>query len=136
LNGIKTDNRLDNLSWGTRAENNADKKVHANYGSNIRLYTYKGRTLCLADWARFFEIPYGCLQQRICRRGLTFEEAIAQPCKGSARLYTHDGRTMCLQAWSRVLKIPYGRLWQRHLYARHELRGSCHQVPLQQSAAQ
>lgn len=28
LNGVKHDNRLSNLAWGTRSENHADKKVH------------------------------------------------------------------------------------------------------------
>jgi hypothetical protein len=33
LNGIKTDNRLRNLAWGTREENAQDRIVHGGYGT-------------------------------------------------------------------------------------------------------
>lgn len=76
LNGVRSDCRLDNLAWGTKAENEADKKKHANYGSRARLYVHEGRALSIAEWARVFEISYTTFYMRIFRYGMTFEEAV------------------------------------------------------------
>jgi hypothetical protein len=65
LNGARSDNRLTNLAWGTKVENEADKKKHANYGPRARLHTYGGRTLCLKDWSRILKIPYSCLLETV-----------------------------------------------------------------------
>ncbi len=53
LNGIRTDNRVDNLCWGTRLENVQDKVGH-------------GSAKLTADVVRFIRITYakgGCTQQ-------------------------------------------------------------------------
>lgn len=84
LNGIRTDNRLVNLTWGTITENVEDRRKHANHGPNICLYTRDGRTMPLKDWAAELGIEYNCLWQRINSLGMSFEEAISRPYRGTA----------------------------------------------------
>jgi hypothetical protein len=84
LNGIRTDARLVNLAWGTKAENAEDRRQHRNYSPRIRLFTYQGRTLPLKEWAGIFGIDYLCLYQRVTNLGMTFEEAITRPYLGTA----------------------------------------------------
>lgn len=84
LNGVRANCRLVNVTWGTRLENTADRKSHANHGPNIRLFTYDGRTLPLKAWASEFGIPYLCLWKRIETLGMTFEEAVSRPYRGTA----------------------------------------------------
>jgi hypothetical protein len=40
LNGIRTDNRIENLSWKTRAENHADKLIHGTHFRGERSPTH------------------------------------------------------------------------------------------------
>jgi hypothetical protein len=84
LNGVRTDCRLSNLAWGTPTENLEDRRKHANHGPRARLYTHDGRTLPLKAWAREFKVPYQCLWHRVTSLGMTFEEAIARPYRGTA----------------------------------------------------
>lgn len=44
----------------------------------MNFYTYKGKTLCVKDWARETGISYSALYQRL-KRGMPFEEAINKP---------------------------------------------------------
>ncbi len=84
LNGVRADCRLENLIWGTRAENVADRRKHRNYGPRIRLFTHDGKTLPLKEWARLLGIEYTCLWQRVNKLGMTFAEAVARPYYGVA----------------------------------------------------
>jgi hypothetical protein len=89
LNGVRSDCRLVNLAWGTKAENTEDRRKHRNYGPRITLYTHDGQTLPLKEWARILGIGYLCLWQRVNNLGMTFEEAIARPYLGTASNGAH-----------------------------------------------
>jgi hypothetical protein len=89
LNGVRSDPRLVNLAWGTKAENADDRRRHRNYGPRITLYTHDGQTLPLKEWAGIFGIGYLCLWQRINNLGMTFEEAVARPYRGVASNGAH-----------------------------------------------
>lgn len=80
----KSNNRLENLSWGTAKANAADRRTHDHFGPNARYYTHDGQTMLLKDWARKAGIPYLCLWHRIGTLGMTFEEAITRPYKGTS----------------------------------------------------
>lgn len=86
LNGIKTDNRPENLAWGTFEENCDDNRESGAYKNHSRIskYTHDGKTMCLKDWARHFSVPYATLYQRTRLLGMTFEEAISKPFLGVA----------------------------------------------------
>lgn len=55
----------------------ASKRTQAsNRGSFNRVFTYRGETKILKDWARYFGIKYTTLYTRMHRGGLTFDDAI------------------------------------------------------------
>jgi len=77
----KTNNRLENLSWGTPAENYDDNRrmgVYSNRPYHL-MFTHQGKTLNLKDWAKEVGLPYLCLYQRVRHAGIPFEEAISRP---------------------------------------------------------
>jgi hypothetical protein len=59
-----------NCCWATYT-------VQARNRRDNRFVTYQGITLCLAEWAERFGIPYKLLHQRLQRDGRSFEEAIS-----------------------------------------------------------
>lgn len=67
-----------NCRWATRAEQNRNRKDN-------RMITFRGETLCLADWAKRFGMRKGTLFERL-RRGLSVEEALTIP----VRQWTHS----------------------------------------------
>lgn len=84
LNGVHTDNRLENLAWGTQEENRDDNRRMGRYLLRAKMYTHEGRTMCIKDWATHLSIPYSCLYGRIHSLGMSFEEAISRPYKGTS----------------------------------------------------
>lgn len=68
----------DNCRWVTNRQNSRNR-------GNLRLLTFKGMTMCLAEWAEEVGISRGCLSLRINRRGWTVEEALTTPPLKSAR---------------------------------------------------
>jgi len=57
-----------NCRWATWAEQNTNT-------SRNRNITHNGKTMCLAEWAREFDIPYGTLQGRL-NRGWSINRAL------------------------------------------------------------
>ncbi len=82
----KSNNRLGNLSWGTREQNRDDNVAVGAYSNRPRnrMHTHQGKTLSVKEWSRHLHVSYNCLYQRLYICGMTFEEAIAKPFLGLA----------------------------------------------------
>lgn len=77
------------------------------------VYTYKGETKVLKEWAEVFGIKYTTLYMRIHRSGLSFEEAIKEdPFK---KTYTYKGETHKLKEWCDILGLEYAYVSNRIL---------------------
>ena len=76
----------ENCRWAT-AE--IQTKNRGNFNLN---YEYNGKTLCLKDWAKEFNIKYTTLYLRIYQEKLTFEEAINRE-KRANKIYSIQGHT-------------------------------------------
>lgn len=71
-----------NCRWATKAQ-------QVRNSSATKYYTYKGKTLCIADWAKEKGISKASLYQRL-ERGIPFEIAIEQPYKRRKGEKTND----------------------------------------------
>lgn len=60
-----------NCRWATRREQILNRRV-------TRWYTMDGKTMCLRDWAREYNMDYGTLRARL-RSGMDFVSAIHKP---------------------------------------------------------
>lgn len=61
----------DNCRW-------ANKKIQSRNRTNNKLYTYKGRTCCIAEWAEIIGINKNVLFNRL-KQGWDFKKAILKP---------------------------------------------------------
>lgn len=61
-----------NVRWSTPTE-------QANNTRSNRVYTFRGETRSLAEWARILGFKYRCLYSRVVRDGIDFEEAVSYP---------------------------------------------------------
>ena len=76
-----------------------------NRGDFNKIFTYKGESKVLKDWAREFNIKYTTLYQRIYRSGLTFEQAIQDdPFK---KLISYEGEQHTLTEWCKIKNMEY-----------------------------
>jgi len=67
-----------NCQWVTRRENILNS-------SHTRWVTFKGKTLCLKDWARELNINYNTLFNRLNAYGWSIEEAFTIPIRGKRK---------------------------------------------------
>jgi len=82
-----------------------------NRGSFNKIYTYKGETMVLKDWAKKLNINYTTLRKRIVSSGLSFEDAIKKdPFK---KLIKYKGKKKCLKDWCNELDLPYQTIVNR-----------------------
>ena len=82
-----------------------------NRGDFNKIFTYKGESKVLKDWARELGIKYTTLYQRIYRSGLSFEEAIQKdPFK---KLISYEGEQHTLAEWCRIKNMEYNVVLNR-----------------------
>ena len=60
----------ENCRWATTSQQARNRRSN-------KLFTYRGKTLCLAEWAEFFNINYYILQYRLSKNKMPFEQAIS-----------------------------------------------------------
>lgn len=76
----------ENCRWATYEEQSKNR------GNFNKVYTYKGKTQCLKDWAEDLNIKYVTLCMRLKRHpDLTFEELISYICKRDEKFFYIDG---------------------------------------------
>lgn len=90
----------ENCRWASQ------KEQCSNRGSFNLLYTFKGETKILKDWAKHFDIKYTTLYTRIFRSGMSFEKAI-QNKNYNIRKLTFKDQTFSLKEWSEKTGISY-----------------------------
>lgn len=62
----------ENCRWATMAQQNRNK-------SSNRIIIYKGKAMCLAEWAKELGMNYGMLNSRLNRDKMTVEQAFETP---------------------------------------------------------
>ena len=95
----------DNCVWAT-------VKEQANNRRSSRLYTYKGKTQCMRDWAKELGLDPSTVRKRLLK-GLPLEKALSSASYLRRKKLTLRGRTQDLMDWSRELGIKENTLWGR-----------------------
>jgi hypothetical protein len=75
--------------------------------------TYKGKTLCIADWGLETGIDEKLISTRINRLGWSPESAITTPARPKSKLITFNGKTQSQSAWARELGLSHSTIRQR-----------------------
>jgi len=94
-----------NCRWGTWKEQGRNRR-------NNRRLTYKGRTLCVMEWAEELGIRWGTLFARL-DRGWSAEKALTTPVGDTKRMLTLNSTTMCLAEWAEKIGINRATLRSR-----------------------
>lgn len=91
----------ENCRWVTQAEQQRNK-------SNNRLFTHKGKTQTLSEWAREVGINRSTILDRIEKFGFSFEEAISRPTKmpRNTKLIEYSGQTFTLKQLEKKYGTP------------------------------
>ena len=61
-----------NCRWATVGEQARNKR-------SARVFSYKGRTQCIFEWAEEYGVNYHTLYKRLNRLGMTIDEALEKP---------------------------------------------------------
>ena|SRR3990167_2056999 len=67
-----------NCRWATKEVQMANRR-------DSRLYTYRGKNLCIAQWARRANISYATLTHRLLKKGWTISKAITTSIRGKKK---------------------------------------------------
>ena len=93
-----------NVRWATRAEQSRNT-------SRVRNYTFRGETLCIADWAARLGISLTAMKVRFNRWPV--EKAICSPVRIQMRWLLFRGERKNIADWSRCLGLPEGTIRNR-----------------------
>lgn len=70
-----------NVRWSTRRDQNRNRR-------NVRLYTWRGETKCMAEWSQVSGVTYFRLRGRL-DRGWSIEDALTTPADAPSRRWNH-----------------------------------------------
>lgn len=77
-------------------------KDQAHNKTNTVRYSYKGKSMCLAEWAQESGMPLSCLTDRIYNRKMTIEEALTKPMKRSNKVKGEKNNGTSIQESKKV----------------------------------
>ena len=78
---------------------------------NVLIYTYNGKSMILKDWAKFFNINYNTLYNRIFRQKIKFEDAIKKDYYN--RLVKINNKEMTVTEWCKYFNLNKGDVVSR-----------------------
>jgi transposase len=89
-----------NCRWATPTEQTRNRRI-------AKMFTYEGRTMPIAEWAKERGISYSVAYARIRSRGAL--EFPTHNCRGrrSVKTFTHEGRTLYISEWAKEYGISY-----------------------------
>jgi len=99
----------ENCRWATWDEQRHNKR-------NNRWFTFNGKTLILADWARELGVSKYLLSSRIDNYGWSVERAFSEPAgtrKKSDRILLFRGEALSMVEWCRRLGLNYALVKHR-----------------------
>ena len=94
----------ENCKWIKLSEQSKNRR-------SVLLYTYKGKTMILKDWAKYFNIKYTTLYNRIFRQKLSFSDAIKKDYYN--RLIEINGEKKTITEWSKFFDLKVGNVLSR-----------------------
>ena len=124
-NGLKTDNRIENLelhkSNGDHLSEHSKTWKRNEFGGWGDAEKFKGRCIMLerdgqihhvAEWARIIGVSKACILNRL-KIGLTGEDLFAPPKPTHGRSLTYSGKTMLISEWAKFLGMSVSRIKNR-----------------------
>lgn len=121
INGYNDKLSIDRIDVNGNYEPNncrwVDMHTQAQNKRNIPLYTYKGETHCMTEWARLLNIPRGLLKDRIIKLGWDFESAIKVPIR-QQQPRSSDWQEHTMKEWAEILQISFRKL-TKYVYEKH-----------------
>jgi hypothetical protein len=85
-----------------------------NRSNSLEKYSYEGKTLSIADWARETGLGYGTLKDRLIKFNWSIDKALTKPLpKPRQKFFTYQGKRLTLKEWSESTGIKYQTLYSR-----------------------